>query len=89
MDNQTVAIIALVIYVLVGVVFCFFGNKWLKIILAIYGFIAGFMLAYTLLPMFTSLDSIYVILISLGAGVVGALLFVLFLYAGLFFIGFV
>lgn len=88
MDNQTVAIIALVIYILVGVVFCFFGNKWLKIILAIYGFIAGFMLAYTLLPMFTSLDSIYVILISLGAGVVGALLFVLFLYAGLFFIGF-
>ena len=88
MDNQTIAIIALVVYILVGVVFCFFGNKWLKIILAIYGFIAGFMLAYTLLPMFTSLDSIYVILISLGVGLVGALLFVLLLYVGLFFIGF-
>ncbi len=88
MDNQTIAIIALVVYILVGVVFCFFGNKWLKIILAIYGFIAGFMLAYTLLPMFTSLDGIYVILISLGAGLIGALLFVLLLYVGLFFIGF-
>ncbi len=88
MDNQTIAIIALVVYILVGLVFCFFGNKWLKIILAIYGFIAGFMLAYTLLPMFTSLDSIYVILISLGVGLVGALLFVLLLYVGLFFIGF-
>jgi len=88
MDSQIVAIIALAIYILVGVVFCFFGNKWLKVVLAIYGFIAGFLLAYTLLPMFTSLDSAYMILISLGAGVVGALLFVLLMYAGIFFIGF-
>lgn len=88
MDNQTIAIIALVVYILVGIIFCFFGNKWLKIILAIYGFIAGFMLAYTLVPMFTSMDSIYVILISVGAGIIGALLFVLLMYAGLFFLGF-
>jgi len=88
MDNQTVAIIALIIYILVGIVFCFFGNRWLKIILGIYGFILGFMLAYTLLPMFTSLDTLYVILISLGAGIVCALLFVLLMYAGLFFLGF-
>lgn len=88
MDSQTIAIIALVVYILVGIIFCFFGNKWLKIILAIYGFIAGFMLAYTLVPMFTSMDSIYVILISAGAGIIGALLFVLLMYAGLFFLGF-
>jgi len=88
MDNQTLAIIALIVYIIFGAVFCFFGNKWLKVILAIYGFILGFLLANTLLPMFTSLGGLEVLLISLGVGVVAALLFVLFLYAGLFFIGF-
>lgn len=88
MDNQTLAIIALIVYILVGAVFCFFGNKWLKVILAVYGFIVGFLLANTLLPMFTSLGGVEVLLISLGVGVVGALLFVLLLYVGIFFIGF-
>ena len=88
MDNQTLAIIALVVYIIFGVIFCFFGNKWLKVILAVYGFILGFLLVNSLLPMFTSLGSLEVILISLGAGVVVALLFVLLLYAGLFFLGF-
>jgi hypothetical protein len=88
MDNQTLAIIALVVYIIFGVIFCFFGNKWLKIILAVYGFILGFLLVNSLLPMFTSLGSLEVLLISLGAGVVISLLFVLLLYAGLFFLGF-
>lgn len=88
MDNQTIAIIALIIYILVGAIFCFFGNKWLKVILAVYGFILGFLLANTLIPMFTSLGSLEAMLISLGIGVVVGLLFVLFFYAGIFFIGF-
>ena len=87
MDNQTLAIVALVLYIIFGVIFCFFGNKWLKVILAVYGFILGFLLANTLLPMFTSLGGLEVLLISLGVGVVIALLFVLLLYAGLFFLG--
>lgn len=88
MDDQTLAIIALVVYIVFGVIFCFIGNKWLKIILAVYGFILGFLMVNTLLPMFTSIGSLEVLLISLGAGVVIALLFVLLLYAGLFFLGF-
>jgi len=88
MDSQTLAIIALIVYIVVGAVFCFFGNKWIKVILAVYGFILGFLLANTLLPMFTSLGGVEVLLISLGVGVVAALLFVLLMYAGLFFLGF-
>lgn len=88
MDTQTMAILMLVINVVLGVVFCFFGNRWLKVILAIYGFAAGFYLANTLLPLFTSLNGTNLLLASLGVGVVGALLFVFALYLGIFFIGF-
>ncbi len=88
MDSQTLAIIMLIVYLLIGIVFCFFGNRWIKIIIAVYGFVLGFLLASTLLPAVTSLSDIAVLLISLGAGVVGAVLFVLFFYAGIFFIGF-
>lgn len=88
MDSQALAIVALVLYIIFGVIFCFFGNKWLKVILAVYGFILGFLLTNTLLPMFTALGGLEVMLISLGVGIVIALLFVLLMYAGLFFIGF-
>lgn len=88
MDTQTLAIIVLVVNLLIGIVFCFFGNRWLKLIVAVYGFLLGFMLAYTLLPMFASLSGILVLVISIGVGIVGALLFIFFLYLGIFFIGF-
>lgn len=88
MDTQTLAILVLIGYILVGGVLCFFGSRWAKIIVAIYGFAAGFMLAYAMLPMITSLSDMLVLFISLGVGVVAALLFVLFFYVGIFFVGF-
>jgi len=88
MNPQTIAIIALVVNLVVGIVFCFFGNRWLKAIVAVYGFVLGFLVANSVLPMFTSISDLATILISLGIGVIGALLFVFFLYAGVFFIGF-
>lgn len=88
MDSGTLAILVLIGYILVGAVLCFFGSRWAKVIVAIYGFAAGFMLAYALLPQFTSLSDMLVLFISLGVGVVAALLFVLFFYAGIFFVGF-
>ncbi len=88
MDTQLIAILVLIIDLALGVVFCFFGNRWLKVILAIYGFAAGFILANTLLPMLTSFGDTAMLLASLGVGVVGALLFVFLMYLGVFFIGF-
>jgi hypothetical protein len=88
MDNQLISILILVIDLVLGVLFCFFGNRWLKVILAIYGFSAGFLLANTLLPILTSFGGTTLLLASLGAGVVGALLFVFLLYFGVFCIGF-
>ncbi len=88
MDSQLIFILVLIIDLALGVVFCFFGNRWLKVILAIYGFAAGFLLANTLLPIFMSLGGTTLLLASLGAGVVGALLFVFLLYFGVFCIGF-
>ena len=88
MDMQTLAIIILVVNLAVGVVFCFFGNRWLKVILGVFGFSAGFVLANTILPLISSMSDTGVLLVSVGAGAVGALLFILFLYFGIFFIGF-
>lgn len=88
MDNEILEIIALCVCIAAGVVFCFFGNRWLKAILAIYGFIAGFLAANALLSSFTSLSGLELILCSAGAGVAGAVLLVLLLYLGIFLIGF-
>ncbi len=82
------AVIILIVNLLLGIVFCFFGNRWLKIVLGVYGFAAGFLLGNTLLPIVTSFGDTAVLLASLGLGVVGALLFVFVLYLGIFFIGF-
>lgn len=87
-NNQLISIIVLIVDLGLGVLFCFFGNRWLKVILAIYGFAAGFLLANTLLPMLTSFGDTTLLLASLGAGIVGALVFVFLLYVGVFCIGF-
>ena len=88
MDTQTLAILVLIGYALVGGVLCFFGSRWAKVIVAIYGFAAGFVLAYALLPQLTSLNDMLILFISLGVGIVAALLFVLLFYVGIFFVGF-
>lgn len=88
MDSQLISIIILIVDLALGVLFCFFGNRWLKVILGIYGFAAGFLVANTVLPMFTSLGDTTLLLASLAAGVVGALLFIFLLYFGVFCIGF-
>jgi len=88
MDPEVLAVVVLVINILLGIVFCFFGNRWLKLIVGLYGFVAGFMLANTLVPMFTTLSDMLVLFAGIGAGIVMALLFILFLYLGIFFIGF-
>jgi len=83
------AILELIAYALIGAVLCFFGSRWAKIIVAIYGFAGGFLLAYALLPlMFTALGSTLILFISLGVGLIVALLFVLLFYVGIFFVGF-
>jgi hypothetical protein len=86
---DVLAILVLIGYALIGVLLCFFGNRWAKIIVAIYGFAGGFILSYGLLPLlFTSLSSTLILFISLGVGVIVALLFVLLFYVGIFFVGF-
>lgn len=88
MEIQWVSIVVLIVDLALGVLFCFFGNRWLKVILAIYGFTAGFLLANTLLPMAASLTDTALLLASLAAGAAGALLFVFLIYVGIFCIGF-
>ncbi len=86
MDITVIAILAG--HLILGIIFCFFGNRWLKVILGIYGFTLGFMLANVLLPMFVSLDGTALLLVSIGAGIAAAAFFVMLLYLGIFFIGF-
>ncbi len=88
MDMQVLSIIMLIVNLAIGIVFCFFGNRWLKLILGVYGFAAGFVIGQTVLPLVASMGDTTVLLASLGAGAVGAVLFILLLYVGIFFIGF-
>jgi len=89
MNMEPLAILVLIGYALVGVVLCFFGSRWAKIIVAIYGFAGGFLLAHALLPLLlTSLNGTLILFISLGVGIIIALLFVLLFYVGIFFVGF-
>ncbi len=88
MDMQALSIILLIVNLAVGVVFCFFGNRWLKVILGVYGFVVGFVIGNTVLPLVASMSDTAVLLASLGVGALGALIFILLLYVGIFFIGF-
>jgi hypothetical protein len=88
MENEFLNILAICVCFAGGIVFCFFGNRWLKIILAAYGFIAGFAAGHALLMNFTALSGTELILCSLGAGAALATLLVLLLYLGIFLIGF-
>jgi len=88
MDMQVLPIILLILNLALGIAFCFFGNRWLKFVLGVYGFVVGFMVASTVLPMTTMMDETSTLLISLGVGLVGAALFILLMYVGIFCIGF-
>jgi hypothetical protein len=89
MDMQVLPIILLIVNLAIGIVFCFFGNRWLKVILGVYGFVVGFVVASSVLPLVaSSLSETVTILVSVGVGALGALLFILLMYVGIFFIGF-
>ena len=82
------SIVILIVNLLVGVVYCFFGNRWLKVVLALFGFASGFLLGNALLPVFTPLADATLVIASLVMGAAGALLFVFLMYVGIFAIGF-
>lgn len=88
MEIEALPIILLILNLALGIAFCFFGNRWLKFILGVYGFVVGFMAGSTVLPMVTMMSETTLLLASLAAGVLGAVLFILLLYIGIFFIGF-
>ena len=85
---DALAIVILIVYAVVGVIFCFFGNRWIKVIVGIFGFVVGFLIANTLLSSFTSIGGVGEWLISIGAGLVVAVLFIYLIYLGIFFVGF-
>jgi len=58
--------------VLLSFAFCFFGYRHIRTLLSAYGFIAGFIAAYTLLMMKTSLESWAVLLLGVFGGAIVA-----------------
>jgi hypothetical protein len=87
--NDFLEIAALCVCAVAGLIFCFMGNRWRRPAAAIYGVALGFLLGYILLPsFFQSLNHTEVLLISAGAGIVFGLLFALWIYFGMFMIGF-
>lgn len=89
MDNNTLELIALIACIAAGILFCFLGNRWRRPVAAIYGFGIGFLIGHIIFHVFkTGLTSVEVLLCCVGAGVLFALLCALWIYFGMFMIGF-
>lgn len=89
MDNNLLELIALIVCIAAGVIFCFLGNRWRRVAAAIYGFALGFVAGHILFPLIlSSLTHTELLLCCAGAGVVIALLCALWIYFGIFMIGF-
>lgn len=71
-----------------GVVYCFFGYRIFKVILAILGFISGaYMAAAIAFNLLGREQAVLVILAGLVGGVIGAVLVVAFYFIGIFLLG--
>jgi len=71
-----------------GVVYCFFGYRFFKVILAILGFISGaYMAAAIGFNLLGREQAVLVILAGLAGGVIGAVLVVVFYFIGIFLLG--
>jgi hypothetical protein len=75
---------AALVLVLGGVLSCFAGYRLFKLVLAIYGFILGAMLASS---MMAASNTMGMILTALGGGVAGALLLVFAYFVGIALVG--
>jgi hypothetical protein len=75
---------AALVLVLGGVLSCFAGYRLFKLVLAIYGFILGAMLASS---MMAASNAMGMILTALGGGVAGALLLVFAYFVGIALVG--
>ena len=75
---------AALVLVLGGVLSCFAGYRLFKVVLAIYGFILGAMLASS---MMAASNTMGMILTALGGGVAGALLLVFAYFVGIALVG--
>jgi hypothetical protein len=81
---QTLQLPAAVVLVLSGAVACFAGYRLFRVVLAIYGFILGAMLASSLMGITNTPG---MIIAALVGGVVGALLFTFAYYVGIGILG--
>jgi hypothetical protein len=81
---QTFQLPAAVVLVLSGAVACFAGYRLFRVVLAIYGFILGAMLASSLMGVTNTSG---MILAALVGGIIGALLFTFAYYVGIGILG--
>lgn len=80
-------ILYMVIEIALAVLFCFFGYRFIRKIVAAYGFIFGSMIAYILLAPIAGLDTILAIILSLVIGVIVGMLAYFLYHVGIFLSG--
>lgn len=84
---NTVITAVLVLAIGLGVLECFFGYRYLKPVMALLGFIGGFLLVTAPLYMFFKQSGTGVITGGLAVGIVAGLLMFFLYYVGIFFMG--
>lgn len=85
---MTFFIYALVlVQIILGIILCFFGYRYLRRIIIIYGALAGGLITYLLLSMFTGLSTLASIMISIVVGLGIGFLTYFFFVVGIFFTG--
>lgn len=87
MSTDATVVLAGVIAIAIGIVFCFFGYRVFRIVLAVLGFAIGATVAWTAVAQYYSQEFWILVLSGLVGGLIGAVLLVLVYYLGLFLAG--
>lgn len=86
-DNQQINIVYSACLIIAGLVFCFFGYRLLRLILAVSGFITGAVVSSAVVFRYTDGQTILTALAGFTGGVLGAGLMLLLFSAGVFLLG--
>jgi len=88
MTSPQVLVTTAVIYILTGILSCFFGYRLFKVILGFWGFIIGFILTRFIFAQYVGTNDNTILLIAgLVGGVVGIFLFISLFKVGIFALG--
>lgn len=87
LDLTTSGLLVALLSIVLGLLNCFFGYRIFRALLALYGLILGVLVGAALAGNVTDGETLWVIVGAIAGGLVGAVLFVLLYFVGVFLVG--